>query len=247
MKKTLFTKRILQAGVALSIIVAATTFEPGCTKSKSSTTTQDTLSSATMATSIGNLVTSPQSGIAPQAEANASMYQSMNFACGYILDTTFSGSTNVSGMSMNYQLTYADTAFCGSGSTLTKVDFYMKSYMNMTMTGLYEGDAAKTFMSMSGLDTASTNFVLNESCSSLDTIKETSPTALTCYVSMTYGASNITISKSTNQIVSGTATVQYAYTTGGGNSYNVSATVRFLGNRQATITLANGYVSTVSW
>ena len=251
MKKAINFKPFLSAGIVAMAIAAYTTVETGCTKKSSASPAQDTLSSAAIASTLGSLVASSQSGMGPQAESNVSMYQGMNFLCGTIIDTTFSGSDTGSGMNINYSLTYADTAFC-SGSTLTKVDFYMNSFMDMSMTNLYSGGKNKVFMSMSGLDSAATNYVVSESCSGIDTVKETVTTSsgttnLTCYMNMNCTSSNITISKATGMITSGTATVQLSYTTSNGGSYNESATVKYIGNYQAIITLPNGYSQTFTW
>ena len=247
MKKSFQFKSFLPIGIATLLIASASTFEPGCTKKSTATPVTDTLSSVTIASSISSLVTSPQSGIAPQAESNAQMFQNMSFTCGTIVDTSFSGNETTGGMTINYSLSYADTGFCTSG-TLTKMDFYMNNFMDMSMTGMYFGGKNKTFMSMSGLDAGATNYVMTETCTGTDTIKEnTSSASLTCYMNMNYSATNITISKSLGQIISGNASIQYSYVTSGGNSYNESATVKYLGSMQAVITLANGYTTTVSW
>ena len=123
----------------------------------------------------------------------------------------------------------------------------MNSLIDESMTGMYMGCVSKTFMSMGGLDVGSTNYVMSASSSCTDTIKETSPTVVTCYMNINVSSSNITISKSTNQIVSGSSSISYSYTTNNGNTYSESATVTYLGGMTAAIKLANGYTTTVSW
>lgn len=248
MKKPFNLKNAIGAGVAVLACAGMITVQSGCSKSSSTTATpaKDTLSSVTVATSIQSLVTSTTSGIGPQTESSAQTFQTMGFACGTIMDTTMSGLDTGAGMTIKYSITSADTAFC-TGSTLTKVDFFVNDFMDMSMTGAYFGGKNKMFMSMSGLDSAAANYSFTETCTGTDTVKETSPQNLTCYMSLNYSASNIVLSKSTNMITSGTASIQYSYTTSSGNSYNESANVTFLGNMQAVIKLANGYTTTVSW
>ena len=247
MKHSFNIKSVIGMGIAVMACAGIVTIQSGCSKSSSSSPAKDTLSSASVAASIQSMVISGQAGIAPQAEANANMYQSMGLGCGTVLDTTMSGNSTSGGMTIVYNLTYADTCFC-TGGVATKVDFYMNSLMDMTMSGTYYGGKNRFWMSMSGLDAASTNYTVSETCAGTDTIKETSPQNLTCYMNINCTASNVVISKGTNpQILSGTSTVQYSYTTTSGNSYNESATVKYIGGMQAVITLANGYTTTVTY
>ncbi len=235
-------------GAAAFVLAVATTGSvyTSCTKS-SNATPKDTLPSATVAATLGNIVTGSGGGTATQAEANASMYQNMSWLCGTIIDTTISGNTNSGGMTMNYSMTYADSAFC-SGGNINKVDFYMKAFSDMSTTGTYYGMVSTMYMSLAGLDSASTSYTVNQSSTSVDTVKTTSgSTTASYYFNISYSGSNIMISKTTAQITSGTASVSYSYKTSAGNTYNESATVKYIGNLQAVLTLANGYTSTITW
>ena len=246
MKNHFRFKSALGAAAFLFAVATSGTFYTSCTKSSSSTP-KDTLPSATVAATLGNIVTGSGGGTATQAEASASMYQNMSWLCGTIIDTTMAGNTTSGGVTLNYSMTYADSAFC-SGGTINKVDFYMKAFSDMTMSGTYYGAVSTMDMSLAGLDSASTSYTVNQSSTAIDTVTTSaSGASSTYYFNISYSGSNIMISKSTAMITSGTASVSYSYKTSAGNTYNESATVKYIGNMQAVLTLANGYTSTLTW
>lgn len=64
---------------------------------------------------------------------------------------------------------------------------------------------------------------------------------------LTYGSTDLVISKATEQIVSGTFEINFVALNSNGNSLSRGATLVFNGNQTGTVTLNNGVVFDVSW
>ena len=69
----------------------------------------------------------------------------------------------------------------------------------------------------------------------------------TLNTNLTFGSTDIVVSKITQQIVSGTFQINFTATNSNGNTINRGATVVFNGNQTATVTLNNGTTFDVSW
>jgi hypothetical protein len=100
---------------------------------------------------------------------------------------------------------------------------------------------------ITGIEPSSAEWVYNASHNRNGMIQSNIGNQNSMTTTLTYGSTDIVVSKATQQIVSGTFNINFQAVLSTGNTITRGATVVFNGNQTATVTLDNGNTFSVSW
>jgi hypothetical protein len=253
------TPKIIFAAVITAGLAFALT---SCHKDLGSTS--DTVTEADAAQVTTDAVTPSTGGLVSQLNSSVSLFSSATVTggtvnsvdnhlttysstipCGTEKDSTIAYASANGGIpSFSYSLTWKYTLACTVPSSLT---------LNFTGAGTYNGvTLSSSFNStgdfvLTGLGSTAAQYTFNSSYSRTGTTTSIVGNKNTFNHSLTITSSNIVYSKTTQEIVSGTATVSIQVTSTSGNSWTYSGTLTFLGNKTAKLVLNSGTVYNISW
>ena len=244
-------KKITIAGSFLTVVAAGTLMFTACTKQATSTnsgvsTTANEISTSDVTEAVTQAVSGTTSGLVTQSQQATALSASASLPCGGSKDSTISGTSPAGSLfTWSYDLNYSRTSICSGGSP---------AQYNTTITGsssysalvMSSSDSTNAQIAVSGIQSSASNYVLNETYTRTGTIQSLIGSQHSFTSTLTITSSNINISKSSNQVISGTASVQFTGK-GSGNSVSHTATITFLGNNQATLVLDNGSSRNISW
>lgn len=108
-------------------------------------------------------------------------------------------------------------------------------------------DTSSADFNVTGLDDASANLVFNQKFDHNGTFTSKDGSASSFHSVLKYTATDVTVSKSTLQIVSGTAAVTISGTTTTGKSFSYAGTITYKGNNKATFTITGGGSFDLTW
>lgn len=242
MKKVTIAASVLTLSAALIF----TACNKQATSATSTANKNSDISTSDVTEAMTQAVSGSTSGMATQSQQAASLAASVSLPCGGTKDSTISGSSPAGSLfTWSYDLNYSRTNICSGGSP---------SQCNTTITGsssysvlvMSSNDSTNAQITVGGLQSSATNYVLNETYTRTGTIQSLIGNQHSFASTLTITSTNINISKSTNQVVSGSATVQFTGTASG-STVSHTANITFLGNNQASLVLDNGNSSTISW
>jgi hypothetical protein len=132
---------------------------------------------------------------------------------------------------------------------------------NMSISYDLEGDGTLDFdgpnlskditrthdFNITGIEPASSEWVYNAIHNRNGLIQSNVGNQNSMNTTLTYGSTDIVVSKASQQIISGTFNVNFQATLPNGNVVTRGATVIFNGNQTATVTLDNGNTFDVNW
>lgn len=176
--------------------------------------------------------------ISTDVSANALLVN--NQACGSTkIDTFIRKSTTGASATYYYKLIYKHKLTCNTSnqpdnisSNLTFTGYYSNSKLSLTNSGT-------TSFIVAGLTPAATVYAINGEYKSLGTFKLKSDTTNTGSANIDIVVKNLTITKSTQIIAGGTATVIVTGTTSKKGDFTYNGTLTFNGNFMATM-IING-------
>jgi hypothetical protein len=170
---------------------------------------------------------------------------SYTIPCGTQKDSTISyASLTTTVPAFTYSLTWQYTLNCAVPSTFT---------LNFNGQGTYNGFIqSSSFKStggfvLSGLPSSSTQYTFNSNYTRTGTTTSKVGNKNTFNHTLSISSTNIIYDKTTQEIVSGTATVSIQITSTSGNSWTYGGTLTFLGNKTAKLVLNSGTVYNISW
>lgn len=205
------------------------------------------ISTQDVAQVISYAVSGTTSGMATQAENAARISSCVSIPCGTTKDTVISGrDSSWLQIKYNYNFNIARTSICNNGiQTGLNTSFNGTSgYSALIMSS---ADTTTANISVSGLDSASANYLLNGNYTLRGTQQSLINTQHYFNSVVTITSNNISISKASKKILSGTANVQYSGISATGKTASHTASLTFLGNNQATLVVDNGTPQTISW
>jgi hypothetical protein len=184
-----------------------------------------------------------------QVSTSVSIYTtaSVKMSCGDKKDTTINYSSPTSvipnyaySLSWNYQLN------C-SGAIPNSFVFGFTGSSSYTGALMQSGDNSTGSLTLADIQPTASNYSLMSSYerSGKQISKIGEQKIFTSDLKIT--STNILISKATEQIVSGTATVSITGASSNGNSFNFGGTITFLGNKKATLVLNSGTTYNIQW
>lgn len=229
------------------LALMATTLFHSCKKDDNSTTPAITDDETTEA--ITEAVTGSSGGLSIQAETMATTVPSSmaSISCGSSKDTTIAqSSTTGATLSYTYSMSLYRSLTCTNGipSMLSLGLSGKNTYATPRMSS---SDSSEGQMVITQIQSSYSNYLLNGSY-----IRNGSQQSLvgqdrTLKTAITFTVSGITISKSSNKILSGTAAIQFTGSTSGAKASSRGGTLTFLGNNQASLILDNGTAATIQW
>ena len=232
----------------LSVVFSATLLFSGCTKEAPATTNTSSsdISNDDISQAVTNAVSASSSGLATQSETTAKIAAASTLSCGETVDSSVSGvSPSGAILTYSYDLNFSRTCVC-NGGVPTQYNTSITGSSSYSVILMSSTDSTNAQFSVSGVQSAAANYVLNGTYVRTGTIQSLIANQHTFNGTLTFTSTNITIAKTTMQISSGTATVQFNGTSLSGDAVTQTATITFLGNNQATLVI-NGKSSTINW
>jgi len=251
-KLSVITLKFCKANFLFSLAFAGALLFAGCSKetpapANSTTTASDVISNNDVTQAVTNAVSASSSGLATQTETTAQITAESSLACGQTIDSSISGvSPSGAIFAYNYDLNFSRTCIC-TGGVPTQYNTTITGSSSYSVILMSSNDSTNAHFSVSGIQSAATNYVLNGTYVRTGTIQSLISNQHTFNGTITFTSTNITVSKSTKQIISGTAAIQFNGTTLSGNTTSQTATITFLGNNQASLIVGNGSPTTINW
>ena len=213
---------------------------------KDATTTDTTVTEADAAQLTTDAVSPSTGGMVLQLSSSVTVYKTVTLTCGVQKDSSIA-IASVTGVipSYSYTLSWNYLLTC-NGIVPSQLAF------NFTGNGSYNGtlmsssDKSTGGFVMTGLGTGS-QYIFNTTYSRTGTTtsKVLRQNTFNSVISVT--GSNIAVDKTTQLIVSGTATVNITATSTSGKTFTFSGTITFLGSKKANLVLNSGATYVIQW
>jgi hypothetical protein len=214
---------------------------------KDSTTTDTTLTDDEVAESVTESVSGGSGGLATQTETSTVIVSNTALSCGYSSDTTISGqSAGAAAVTYNYSLAFSRSLMCNFAIP-SEFDFTFTGQSSYTTLRMSSDDNSTATFKVTGLEPSAANYVLNENYVRNGTQQSSVRLKRSFSSTITITATDITVEKATEKIISGTATVQFTGAVTGGASTTRGGTITFLGGSKATLVLDNGSTYSIQW
>jgi hypothetical protein len=201
------------------------------------------------ATEVVTEAVAPNSGgVTAELQGTAIIDTNSNYraACGVIEDTTISGAGSIGNINWNYIFNWQWTLTCGSGNAPSQFTFNFSARIGYQGPIMSSNDTTSSTYLVTGLDPSSSQWAVNATYNRTG-VKELNDGSLSFVGHVQLLSSNIVVTKSSQQIASGTATIEFDGYDNLNKSFNYSATLVFNGNRTATITYSSGHTANISW
>ena len=165
-------------------------------------------------------------------------------ACGATFDSSISGS-NAAGsvITYSYNLNWNWVYKCSNSA----FEFAHNGNFKYDAPRISSDDKSEGSFVVSGVDESSANYILNSNYKRNGTQQSKILNKNSFSSNITITSTDITVSKASREIVSGTASVTVSGASTGGVAFNYSGTLTFLGNKTATLELGNGNTYNISW
>jgi|GEM_PF-6991150 len=179
---------------------------------------------------------------------NKSLNDDLNAAnCNQTISQNFSNSNTVGNRSWTINSNWSWTLICDVQNNSISWDLEGNGTLDFDGPNLSK-DINKTHdFNITGIEPASTMWTYNASHTRTGVIQSNVGNQNSMTTDLTYGSTDIIVSKANQQIVSGTFELDFTATLPNGNMVNRGATVVFNGSQTATVTLNNGTSFDVSW
>jgi hypothetical protein len=239
----------------LCVAAGISVFAPACKKDDKESSSP-AVSQAEVATAVSSAVTN--GGVVAQTEQaaqTASLYLNARKAakatsddCGYTDNgnLVFASEPNsIPYFSINY--TYDFVLKCDANQAFQSFNFSFAGKTVMTTEKLSVADTSAATFSVTGLDAASKSLVFNQAFDNKANLVSKDASVQSFYSVIKYTASNVTVDKTTLQIVSGTAAVKISGTNAAGKSFSYEGTITYKGSRKAVFTITGGSSFDLQW
>ncbi|MBS3738450.1 hypothetical protein [Mesohalobacter halotolerans] len=181
-------------------------------------------------------------------EQNATMAMDLSAVnCNQTVSNSFENSNTVGSRSWSVQTNWTWTLNCDAQNNSVSFDSEANGSLEFDGPNLSKDMLRTHEFFITGIEPSSTEWVYNANHTRDGFIQSNVGNQNSMNTLLIYGSTDIVVSKSTQQIVSGTFDVDFSATLPNGNIVTRGATVVFNGNQTATITLDNGVSFDVSW
>jgi len=176
------------------------------------------------------------------AAVMADTYSTM---CGMSKDTAIVRSS-VTGAVVTYNAA-AQWHWTLTCAPAARFDYALASHLTYDAPRMSSSDSLSATLSVTGLEPAAPSYTLNMNLSrkGSQVSKILRKHSFTSTIIVT--GTNIAVSKATNLVQSGTASVTISGATSGGRSFQYAGTLVFTGNKTATLTFASGGTYNIQW
>jgi len=240
-------KRLLLSVIIFLALVLATF---SCKKSNStsgSSSATDTVTTDDAANAVSDAVSPASAGMVAQTQTTVVIINTDDLACGEVKDTAFSGQ-NAVGAAITYSYAYSSNRLLTCNADVpSSFQFNFSGKNSYSAAYIASDDSAQGNFTVTGLSPGASQYVFNASYirNGSETSKVRNQYTFTSNINIQ--STNLTIDKSTQQIVSGTATVSISGAASNGKSFSYSGTITFSGGNQALLVLGNGNTYTITW
>lgn len=192
-------------------------------------------------------VSANSGGLVQQTESSATLAAQKHLTCGETRDTTITG-TNISGAAIVYSFSQhlSRTLNC-TESVPSMLTLTYKGKFVYATPRMSSNDSSYANTVITGLEPASSNIVLNQNYVRKGSQQSLIRLRRSFTSTITITSTNITVSKATRKIISGTANIQFEGKSSGGLTITRGGTIIFEGNQQAKLKLNNGIEYPLSW
>jgi hypothetical protein len=236
MKTTFKTSRII---LALLFTTGLSVSLNSC--KKDNTSSADTVTEADAAELTTSAVTTSTGGLVLQVNSSVTVYKTVTLTCGTQKDSTITRSS-VTGATpaYNYSLKWN----------------YLLNCATSQFTAGFTGSSSYDGLRMSSNDSSTGSLVLQATPSTYilsttynRTGSQTSKIGRNYAFASTLGitSTNLVLDKTTQQILSGSATVAISGNSTSGKSFTFNGVITFLGGNKATLVLNSGASYTIQW
>jgi hypothetical protein len=202
------------------------------------------ISDEEVAEAITQSVSGSSGGVVVQTESVATMSAYTHLACGQSKDTTVAGQSQPGAtVTYHYSFNYARSLSCSPA----KWQFNYTGHVDYDAPRMSSDDNSTAQTTVTGLEPAATEWTINSSYVRNGTQQSKIRLKRSWTSVITITSTNIKVDKTTKKITSGTAAAEFVGTGSGGYTVTRSATITFLGNRKATVTLKNGATFNIEW
>ncbi|RFM30712.1 hypothetical protein [Chitinophaga silvisoli] len=239
----------------LCVAAGISVFAPACKKDDKDSA-EPAVSQAEVATAVSSAVTN--GGVVAQTEQaaqTASLYIAARKAakattddCGFSDngEIKFASETNATPyFSIDY--TYNYVLKCDANQSFQSFNFTFAGKTSMVTTKMAIADTSAATFSVTGLSDASNSLVFNQAFDNKANLVSKDAAVQSFYSVLKYTATDVTVDKSTLQIVSGTAAVKISGTNAAGKSFSYEGTITYKGNRKAVFTISGGSSFDLTW
>jgi hypothetical protein len=183
-------------------------------------------------------------GMVSQLNSSVAVFTTATIPCSVKKDTTITGSS-ISGVtpSFTYSLSWNYLFDC-SAQSLTFNFSGNSSYSGVILSS--SGTSSGGFV-MTGLLPDTSQYTFNTTYTRTGTTSLNTGKKVTFTSDVEITSSNIIIDKTTQEIVSGSATVTVSGASTTGNSYNFAGTITFSGDKKGSLVLNSGTSYALSW
>jgi len=181
-------------------------------------------------------------------EQNATMAMDLSAVnCNQTVSNSFENSNTVGNRSWSVQTNWSWTLNCDAQNNSVSFNIEANGSLEFDGPNLSKDMLRTHEFLITGIEPTSTEWVYNANHTRDGFIQSNIGNQNSMNTLLTYGSTDIVVSKATQQIVSGTFEVDFSATLPNGNIVTRGATVVFNGNQTATITLDNGVSFDVNW
>ena len=200
-----------------------------------------------IAEAVSQSVSPSSAGLVAQTDIAAEIAINKHLACGATKDSVFTGQSSLgAAITYFYRHELNRTLSCNEGVP-SVLNLSYKGKTTYTTIRMSSNDSAWAAGTITGLEPASNNLVLNQEYTRKGSQQSLVGRKRSFTSTITISSTDITVSKITRKIISGTATVQFEGKTSGGITVSRGGAIIFEGNQKATLRLNNGSEYALSW
>jgi hypothetical protein len=166
--------------------------------------------------------------------------------CGLSLSDTTSGSGSASGQSYNYLIGIKYEVVC-INRVPSNINFDFASQLGYSNAEASGQDSAVAVMKITGIADKDTALVFNTKYDRAGKLTSKTSKFSSFDHTLSYASSNITVSKTAREIVSGSATLTISGKDENGNTYSYAGTITFKGGKKATLAITGGASHELTW
>jgi len=167
--------------------------------------------------------------------------------CNQTVSNTYENSNTVGNRSWTVISNWSWTLNCDIASQSASFDLTGNGSLDFDGPNLSKDMTRTHDFNITGLGPASNVWTYNATHNRSGFTQFNGPNQNSFDTNLDFGSTDLLISKTTEEIISGTFTVDFTAIFSNGNAFNRGATIVFTGNQTATVTLNNGYTFDMSW
>ena len=246
--KTAKSLSFFKNGTAILSAVFVLGLMASCNKDASPATTtaaSTTVTEADAAEVVTDAVTPQSEGMVAQVSDAQVMTASNAYACGEAFDSTITRAS-ASGATISYSLSLAWgwKLSCANPANFTASFKGSSSYVAPKMSS---SDSSSGSFTITGIEPASSDWVFNSSYTRNGSEQSNIGNKNTFTSTLTITSTNIQVSKTTQQIISGSGAVTISGASTSGKSFSFSGTITFNGSQTATLVITGGGTYQIAW